>query len=172
MNSGFLLYLPYLLVTLSPSSSCSSSFDARVKPRTSCLVEKRSFPEPHPKPDIPHCDTPRIPHFPDNTCKLPSALRTQCSALPSTHNLKHFPSFSHTFQTSASSRRVAFRSQELMASATSILNLGMAKFISFACGYQRRGIPIVLKINLKHLAFLRLGMVALPMTPEPGAGAG
>lgn len=59
-----------------------------------------------------------------------------------------------------------------MASATSILNLEMATFISFGCGYQRRGIPIffsVLKINLKRLAFLRLGMVALPMTPEPGA---
>lgn len=86
-----------------------------MKPRVSFLVEKRSFPEPHSKPDIPHCDTPRIPHFADNTCKLPSALRRQCSALPCTHNLKHFLSLSHTFQTTASSRRVAFRSQELMA---------------------------------------------------------
>lgn len=61
-----------------------------------------------------------------------------------------------------------------MANTTSILNLEMAKFISFGCGHPRRGIPIffsVLKINLKHFAFLRLGMAALPMTPDPGAGA-
>lgn len=61
-----------------------------------------------------------------------------------------------------------------MANTTFILNLEMAKFLSFGSGHQRRGVPIffsVLKINLKHFAFLRLGMAALPMTPDPGAGA-